>query len=96
MKRFIVGVLIGIAIGAATHSLTAGFVLRNQRVSTTTGARSLTNDELAQAVMADGDRIEAIQSELTRLRTDNQKMRKDLEEMESGLIQFKNLYFRRF
>jgi TolA-binding protein len=96
MKRFLLGLLIGILVATGSHSLVAGFILRNQRVSTLQGTRSLTNDELAQAVMANDERIEVMQGELSKMRSENQKMQKDMGEVEAALIQFKNLYFRRF
>ena len=96
MKRFLLGLLIGILVAAASQSLVAGFILRNQHVSTIQGARSLTNDELAEAVMACDERIEAMNGELIKLRTENQKLQKDMVDVGAALTQFKNLYFRRF
>ena len=96
MKRFLLGLFIGISVTAASQSLVAGFILRNQHVSTIQGTRSLTNDELAQAVMSGDERIEAMNGELIKLRTENQKLQKDMVDVGAALTQFKNLYFRRF
>jgi hypothetical protein len=96
MRQFGLGLLTGVMIAVATQSLSAGFVFRNQRVSQITGNRALTSEEIGQALMAESDRYERLQTELSALRLENQKIRKELAEMELTMTQFKNLYFRQF
>jgi predicted nucleic acid-binding Zn-ribbon protein len=96
MKHFLLGLLIGIFVVAGSFSAYGGFMIRNQNVVTTTGERVLTPQEIAQALITNQDHLDQLQGELSRTRQENQKLRKDLDELESTVTQLKNMYFRRF
>ncbi len=96
MKQFWIGLIIGGVLAGTAYPLVAGFTLRGSRISIGSGSRSLTSDELAQAVLANQDEINALRGEINRMRQDNQSLRKDVDDLERQITQFKNLYFRQF
>lgn len=96
MKRIGLGIVVGAIVFGGVLPIEAGYMVRNQRVSQVTGTRALTPDEIGQVFMANAELIESLRAELAQVRAENQKMRKELDEMNSNMIEFKNLYFRRF
>lgn len=96
MKRIGLGIVVGAIIFGGVIPIKAGYMVRNQRVSQVTGTQALTSDEIGQVIMANTELIESLRAELAQVRAENQKMRKELDEMNSNMTEFKNLYFRRF
>ncbi|NDC82347.1 hypothetical protein EB093_01595 [bacterium] len=96
MKRLLIVWVVMAGVFGVMNPVFAGYVVRNQQIVPSQGGRSLSNDELAQVIMSTHEDVDRLQSEVSQLKNENQRLRKSIEELEATLTQFKNMYFRRF
>ncbi|NBV42061.1 hypothetical protein EBR96_04750 [bacterium] len=96
MRLFFLGLLVGLFVAAGTYSVQAGYAYRGKRIAVVAGNQVLTPTETSEAIMDLHERMDGLQSELTRTRQENQRLKEDLTELKENVTQFKNLYFRRF